>query len=345
VVLPALHRRSTDARDARGVSSHASTLEEPAKRRLRPRVRRVAGAACVAAVVVGGWAARRPDSDRVVVSFAYRGTPAVYVVPVTVCRVRIDLVGAAGGGAGAAGTPGLGGRVVATVTVAPGEVLHVRVGGVGGTAVDAVAGGGGWNGGGAGGAAADAPSGEPGRAGSGGGGATDVREGGDALGNRIVVAAGGGGGGGRGIGGPPGTGGGDGGATVGVGGLAAAGSANPATGGGGGTQTAGGRAGRNAPDREVSALGGALGSGGRGARGGVSGGGGGGGGLFGGGGGGAEFEWISGHFGAGHGGGGSSAGPPDAHYEIGVGAGPGRAEIAYATGSCGTDDVVAARAG
>src|SRR4051812_14436020 len=92
VVLPALYRRSTPARDARGVTSHAPSLEQPSQRRLR--VRRLVGAACVAAVVIGGWSTRRADSGRVAVSFSNRRTPAVYVVPVTVCRVRIDLVGA-----------------------------------------------------------------------------------------------------------------------------------------------------------------------------------------------------------------------------------------------------------
>ncbi len=78
---------------------------------------------------------------------------------------------------------GLGALVVTEIPVTPGEVLSINVGGEGGSGNGA----GGYNGGGAGG----------GNEGTGGGGgASDVRQGGVTLGERILVASGGGGAGG-----------------------------------------------------------------------------------------------------------------------------------------------------
>ena len=139
--------------------------------------------------------------------FEFTGSPQDYVVPPDVCRVRIEVVGAAGGRDGTAGAPGAGAQATAEFRVTPGETLRVRVGGWGGEAVGSTPGAGGWNGGGAGGEALD----RDGKAGSGGGGATDVRRGGDGLAHRIIVGAGGSGGAGDAIGGATGTGGGDGG--------------------------------------------------------------------------------------------------------------------------------------
>jgi len=80
-----------------------------------------------------------------------------------------------------AGCSGAGGSVKATIPVTPGEKLAIFVGGYGATA-------GGFNGGGTGGS-----TGGSGGNGGGGGGASDVRQGGDRLANRVVVAGGGGG--------------------------------------------------------------------------------------------------------------------------------------------------------
>jgi hypothetical protein len=275
-------------------------------------------------VAVSTWLLAGPSS-RVSAEFEFTGSPQDYVVPPDVCRVRIEVGGAAGGPSGTSGTPGAGAGATAGFRVTPGEVLRVRVGGWGGEAVGSAAGAGGWNGGGAGGEALDLG----GTAGSGGGGATDVRRGGDGLAHRIIVGAGGSGGAGGAIGGPIGTGGGDGGELNGEPGLAVLGSANPATGGQGGTQTTGGAPGRNASDLSVTATAGALGLGGNGAAGFASGGGGGGGGLYGGGGGGSSRV-----FSGGHGGGGSGFGPAETVFRTGVGVGPGRAKISYAESSC-----------
>ena len=260
------------------------------KRRRALPWRRLALAATVAAVAAWLFTAAGSDSGRVSREFAFTGGRAQYVVPPGVCRIRVEAAGGSGGLQGAAGTPGLGARVMATLRVSPDETLLVHVGGQGGTAVGATPGRGGWNGGGDGGAAVDGTDGRQGRAGSGGGGATDVRRSEGRLEDRVLVAGGGGGGGGGGIGGPYGTSGGEGGSPTGHDGFAPLGSANPATGGRGGTPSVGGTPGANAPDSAVTATGGSLGVGGLGARGGVNGGGGGGGGLYGGGGGGAESQ-------------------------------------------------------
>ena len=284
----------------------------------------------IAALVVPAWMFTGTSSeDRIARTFEFTGAPQAYSVPPGLCRVRIEVVGAAGGEGGTAGSPGFGARAIATFRVTPGERLAVHAGGRGGRAVGAVPGRGGWNGGGAGGAAFDGSHGQSGKAGSGGGGATDVRRGGGGLEHRIIVAGGGSGGAGGAIGGTLGTGGGFGGGPTGTDGLAALGTANPATGGTGGSQTAGGVAGKNAPDRFVSATAGSLGLGGDGASGGISGGGGGGGGHFGGGGGGSEREWFDGSFGGGHGGGGSGFGPRGTTYRLNAGAGFGRVTISY----------------
>lgn len=265
------------------------------------------------------------QNSRVSTEFEFTGSPQDYVVPPEVCRVRIDVVGAAGGRAATSGTPGAGAQATAEFGVTPGEILRVRVGGWGGEAAESSAGAGGWNGGGVGGETLD----RGGKAGSGGGGATDVRRRGDGLEHRIIVGAGGSGGAGGAIGGPIGTGGGDGGELNGEPGLAVLGSANPATGGQGGTQTTGGDPGRNASNLSVTATAGSLGLGGNGAPGGHSGGGGGGAGLYGGGGGGSSRS-----FSGGHGGGGSGFGPAETVFRTGVGVGHGRAKISYAESSC-----------
>jgi hypothetical protein len=124
-------------------------------------------------------------------SLGYTGAVQNWVVPACITSITIDVYGAQGtkgGGpscrnfpsATAGGAGGLGGEATGTLTVAPGDTIHVYVGGQGG-----------WNGGG------DTGTGY-GLEGGFGGGATDARFGGTALANRIIVAGGGGGGGGGG---------------------------------------------------------------------------------------------------------------------------------------------------
>lgn len=319
-------------RDTRA-SADAATHRIAAWRGRRPRPRYVAVAAIAA--LIPAWMLSSPGS-RVVTSFEFTGSPQEYVVPSGICRIRIDAVGAAGGGqGGTSGVPGAGARATATLVVQPGETLRVRVGGWGGDAEGPTPGAGGWNGGGAGGEALGGEDGRAGKAGSGGGGATDVRRGGDGLEHRIIVAGGGSGGAGGGIGGPIGTGGGNAGGLTGAAGLAALGLVNRATGGQGGTEARGGAPGRNARDLGITATAGSLGVGGDGAAGEASGGGGGGGGLYGGGGGGSGIS-----FSGGHGGGGSGFGPPGTVFRPGVGGGLGRATLSYDP----VDDACARRA-
>lgn len=113
--------------------------------------------------------------------FSFTGAEQTFTVPAFVNSVRIVALGAQGGdgasgGNGAAGgTGGLGGSAVGTLSVSPGQSFSVYVGGRGNV----------FNGGGL-----------AGNANAGiGGGASDVRTGGNAVANRVLVAGGGGGGG------------------------------------------------------------------------------------------------------------------------------------------------------
>lgn len=117
-------------------------------------------------------------------TFYYTGAEQTFRVPSGVTSIDVDIRGAAGAGYSSTyGGGGRGGRVMATIVVYPGRLLYVFVGGEGSNDK------GGFNGGGNGGtdsAFCDY--------GWGGGGASDVREKGDALADRILVAGGGGGG-------------------------------------------------------------------------------------------------------------------------------------------------------
>ncbi|HEY2476597.1 MAG TPA: hypothetical protein VGI19_17585 [Candidatus Cybelea sp.] len=118
-------------------------------------------------------------------TFKYTGAEQKFKVPAGVTQITITASGASGapgfdyGYGGYEAPGGLGGQVRATVPVTPGESLAIFVGGSGSD--------GGFNGGG----------------GTGisevnfgyGGGASDVRQGGDRLADRVVVGSGGGGGG------------------------------------------------------------------------------------------------------------------------------------------------------
>jgi hypothetical protein len=139
-----------------------------------------------------------PDSAPSQRTFHYTGGEQHFTVPLRVTHITVVARGAKGAGyrgpdggsiIGTFGVPlgyysgdTYGGRVRVVIPVTPREKLIVYVGG---DAIDAI---GGYNGGG---------SGDPDSfhsfGGLGGGGASDVREGGDTLSDRIVVAAGGGG--------------------------------------------------------------------------------------------------------------------------------------------------------
>jgi hypothetical protein len=163
---------------------------------------------CVAAAMLagcGGHASNgavpingNPDSAPSQRTFHYTGGEQHFTVPLRVTHITVVARGAKGAGyrgpdggsiIGTFGVPlgyysgdTYGGRVRVVIPVTPREKLIVYVGG---DAIDAI---GGYNGGG---------SGDPDSfhsfGGLGGGGASDVREGGDTLSDRIVVAAGGGG--------------------------------------------------------------------------------------------------------------------------------------------------------
>jgi hypothetical protein len=205
-------------------------------------------------------------------SFTFTGSEQTYTVPAGVANVTITAIGGAGGTLPSGGLPGgRGATVTGIVTVSPGQVLYVHVGGVG----DMPSGG--YNGGGAGGVA------QEGSKASGGGGASDVRTAPESAGaasidSRVIVAGGGGGSAG------PAASGGDAGA---AGGCCVAAGTGPNT-AQPGTQTAGGAGGCGSNPQNC----GAPGTLGRGGDGGATGlgadqrtGGGGGGGLYGGGGG------------------------------------------------------------
>jgi hypothetical protein len=197
-------------------------------------------------------------------SFYYTGAAQDFKVPAGVRQVKVIARGAHGAHS-VASPEAYGGRVHAVIPVTPGEHLVVYVGG------DAPGATGGFNGGSSGGSSTYS-----GQDGYGGGGASDVREGGDALSDRIVVAGGAGG----------------------EGGLAGG------SGGAGGTTCVGSYG--NAGDNGAIGAGGSGGSGSPSGHSYVAGGGGGGGGFYGGGGGGAGCSSYSSYVSDGGGGGGGS---------------------------------------
>ncbi len=249
-------------------------------------------------------------------TFRYTGKAQSFKVPAGVTNLTVVALGAAG--AGESGSYhgyyeyyGRGSRVYAIIPVTPRETLYVFVGGQGSTI-------GGFNGGG-----------NPGSDTSrrvtcdGGGGASDVRDGGHTLRDRVLVAAGGGG---AGCGFYGGDGeivfGGKGGRAVGEAGGSFYYGDESVGGGGGGTQThggAGGFGGGNGSGAGGSGQSGSLGRGGNGGAGGLDlycnpsnyfcnggGGAGGGGGYYGGGGGGGGAGGYDDHWPGAGGGGGSS---------------------------------------
>ena len=117
-------------------------------------------------------------------TFSYTGAgPQTYSVPSGVASVSVDVQGGKGGNANCTGVGGKGGRVQAVLNVTPGQILNIYVGGAGANYVSCCGTvyAGGFNGGGTG-----------YQYGAGGGGASDIRIGGTALSNRVIVAGGGG---------------------------------------------------------------------------------------------------------------------------------------------------------
>jgi hypothetical protein len=242
-------------------------------------------------------------------TFAFTGGAQAFTVPAGVTSITIEAFGAQGGtgltNPNTGGAAGLGGSVRATLTVTPGTVYQVNVGGRGADGAFGVSGG------------------------AGGGGASDVRTGGNTLNDRVLVAGGGGGGGlgdGTGAGGAGGSGGG----LIGANG---GGTTTGAGGGGGGTQSAGGSGGGGGAAGASGTLGqggnggGAAGNGAGGFNGGGNGRapGAGGGGFFGGGGGGLA------NAGAGGGGGSSfaTAAATSVTHQQGVRSGNGLVTISW----------------
>jgi Calx-beta domain/Glycine rich protein len=242
------------------------------------------------------------EGSPTVETFSYAGEPQSFVVPDGVTELEVVACGAEGAGnesyEGSVG--GMGGEARGTISVTPGEVLTVVVGGRGAI--------GGYNGGGSGHRF--------------GGGASDVRQGGTGLLDRVLIGGGGGGSGFAGIdevvGSFVGLAGGGGGEIGGTGegrddrfgGIAGA----------GGTATEGGRGGVG--NREVGTAG-TLGQGGQ-----APGGGGGGGGLFGGGGAGFSLDMFGGGYAGQRAGGGGGSGLGDSFVPASC-AGDGRVTIAY----------------
>jgi hypothetical protein len=263
--------------------------------------------------------------------FEYTGGMQSFTVPADVFSIYVEAWGAQGQALtiedydGSVG--GLGGYAAGALSVTPGDVLYIFVGGTG------VEGEASFNGGGIGGYGTPSD-GDAGNAGS-GGGASDIRVGGTTLADRVLVAGGGGGGGRDYVNGtcqPCGTGG-DGGVGGGIVGgdgddpwYASSPYINPGSGGSGGSDVAGG-AGGDGPEG-IDGNPGTLGVGGDGIPGNYSVASGGGGGGYYGGGAGAGANSGSGVAGGG-GAGGSSyiGGVIDGETEAGVRSGHGRVII------------------
>ena len=222
------------------------------------------------------------------VTFNYTGGQQQWTVPAGVNSVTFTVAGAKGGGSNG----GNGAIITKTCySVTPGQILYIYVGGMGTQGSFS----GGWNGGGTG----HNSTGSATYRSWGGGGASDIRIGGTALANRVIV---GGGGGGR-----------SGGSGPVCGGAAncnngAAGCATFGAGGGGGTQFTGGNGGAPWAGTPPGGQAGTIGQGGQGGYWQTASGGGGGGGLYGGGGGGNDGCCTGGN-GGGGGGAGSSLVP------------------------------------
>jgi hypothetical protein len=124
----------------------------------------------------------------VVTQFDFTASVQTFTVPAGVTSISVDAYGASGTtsipGYGGNDYLGKGGRVQTNLTVTPGDVLNIYVGGTfnftGSASQNNM---GGWNGGGN----------EGAYGGFAGGGATDIRIGGTSLSDRVIVSGGGGG--------------------------------------------------------------------------------------------------------------------------------------------------------
>jgi len=241
--------------------------------------------------------------------FAYTGAPQTFTVPQGITQVTIDAYGAQGFDTVYGGR---GGRAMGTLSVTPGQILHIYVGGYGSGA------NGGWNGGESTALGSGCVSSSSGGTGY-GGGATDVRVGGTGFANRVIVAGGGGGMGRLGpCGTSPSTFGGAGGGPTGGSGTGS----STAQGGGGGTQSSGGSGGSGGFGNATS---GSLGNGGQRCPGDWTGGDGGGG-YYGGGGGGGSSSC---HRASGGGGSSYLGGVSPLQNQQGVNTGHGRLIISW----------------
>src|ERR1017187_5135062 len=138
------------------------------------------------------------------VTFGFTGGPQTFVVPTGVTAATFAVSGAWGGATGSGGAACCGSTATFTFTnLVPGESIQINVGGRGGgttlvsgsngTTALSPGGAGGFNGGATGGTAIATTT--PGNGtiasgGGGGGGASDIRRGGTALANRVLVGAG-----------------------------------------------------------------------------------------------------------------------------------------------------------
>ncbi|MCA6364192.1 MAG: hypothetical protein IM638_14235, partial [Bacteroidetes bacterium] len=121
------------------------------------------------------------------VTFSFTGAPQFWVVPQGTDSVTLEAWGAQGNSNNQAVAGGQGGYATGKMAVTAGDTLWIYVGG--GGMMTSV---GGYNGGGTGGTSPCNLA-----AGGGGGGASDVRFGGNALSNRVIVGGGGAGAGGN----------------------------------------------------------------------------------------------------------------------------------------------------
>ena len=163
-----------DATGTGTISEFANPVNTRAKTQEAPLKEAVAGASVVNCVTTQ--------------TFTFTGGMQTFTVPAGVTSLTIETYGAAGGsgangnssaGGNLGGAGGRGSKAVGTLSVTPGQVLNIFVGGAGATPTS------GFNGGGIGGNQNS----------GGGGGASDVRFPGATAADRLIVAAGGGGGG------------------------------------------------------------------------------------------------------------------------------------------------------
>ena len=130
---------------------------------------------------------QRPTLYSKVMTYQYTGTVQTYAVPVGVTLIQVSAAGAAGGGgynSGAWSTGGLGGYISTLLSVVPGQVYYVMVGGMGASRdsnYNVAHNSGGYNGGGS---CTNPNSGE-------GGGGTDLRTTANDITTRVVVSGGG----------------------------------------------------------------------------------------------------------------------------------------------------------